>query len=97
MRRAEVLTALHGHLKVLRDTPQGDAIVDLLEAAYGTVVIVPVMGKGEPFAVIRPMVEEVLAGWEYMGRRNEPVCASYREGARALRFLIAQAKAEALA
>ncbi len=95
MTRAEICTAPGRFLKVMADTPQGDAVADLLALAWPDNPPAPLMGFGDSFDRIKPALDALLKGWDHIGRFNEPIGATYREAARAVRFLMRQIEGEA--
>lgn len=95
MKREEIIDGLRGHLKVLQDTPQGDAIADLTRLAWPSSPPFPLMGFDDPLDAIRPRIVSILKGWDYVGRQNHPGAVSFREGARALRAVLSEVEGEA--
>lgn len=89
MTRDDICNALASYLKVMVDTPWGDAVADLLALAWPDSPPAPLMGFGDPLAAILPTITAILSGRDYLARKNDPVAATFREEARAIRAALA--------
>lgn len=93
MTRSEALQDLGGFVKILRDTREGDAVADLLNHAWPEAPPFPLYGWGDPFDLLRPRLDAILRGWDLVARQNGSAALAYRDGAHALRWVIAQVEA----
>lgn len=96
MTRAEVLAILDLRVRSLRGTREGDAMADLLALAYPDAPPFPLQGFGDDLAVIRPIVDDVVEGWQQVGRLNVHGAEAFRDAARATAFVLGRAEEAAL-
>ncbi len=93
MTRTEILDAVVDFMRVLRDTPYGDALADLLALRWPDAPPLPLDGVGAPFDRVKPLLETLLIGWDHVARQNTPAVQHYREAARAIRLVMATVEA----
>lgn len=89
MTRAEICIALEPHIHLHRDDATGDLLADLLALAFPGDPPAPHLGWGDPIETVRPGVEGLLAAWDLVSRQNGPAVTPWRDGARAVRALLA--------
>lgn len=87
--RVEILAAMAANFIPHLDTPEADAIADLLALYWPDDPPYPTRGLGEQLDELRPRLEVMIAGWDHVARKNSAPPA-FREGARAIRFVMEQ-------
>lgn len=91
MTKQEILAALTPYCRLMRETPYGHAVADLLELAWPDDPPLADMGYGDALHLIRPRLDAIVAGDEAIARQNQPGPADQaRARAGAIRFLIQQ-------